>query len=185
VHGSHHQAACGDGHCLITGQSAPSKLQGRIFGLLDYVVGPGRANYERSMWSGQPLRIDMLFESDSLGHRLAVEYDGAYFHRDRYLADHRKNERIHTVLSPVMIVRIREDPLEPVSELDVLVPPRSAPELCARATLLHLLHSTGLKPELSERIQAFIRIGRPSGRMLCRGCNRAEERIGSHVITIL
>ena len=38
------------------------------------------------------------------------------------------------------MVRIREDPLEPLHHHDIQVPARSDPATCAKAVLIHLVH---------------------------------------------
>jgi hypothetical protein len=73
---------------------------------------------------------DIVFEQD----RLVVEYDGAYWHRLKYEKDLEKTNQL--IDAGWRVLRIREEPLEIVSPLDVLVPVgSSAEQICGAAVL--------------------------------------------------
>jgi very-short-patch-repair endonuclease len=62
----------------------------------------------------------MMFEPIA-GYRLAVEYNGAHWHEGKEASDWRKCEKLVGSGFAIDVVRIREDPLERISESDVLV----------------------------------------------------------------
>lgn len=134
-----YQARCGDGHCALTGDQATSKLQGEIFTLLDYVIGPGHR--DQFAFTFRSVRLDMVFKLRT-GRALVVEYDGAYWHRDKEEQDFRKARMVEDAWCDrgCVVVRIREDPLAPLHPNDVQVPARSDALTCTRLVLLHLLH---------------------------------------------
>jgi hypothetical protein len=89
-----YQANCERGLCALTGSQATSKLQGEIFTLLDYVLGSGKCDVQT--WAGaRQLRIDMVFALRD-GWMLAVEYDGAYWHRGKEERDWHKARMIES-----------------------------------------------------------------------------------------
>jgi hypothetical protein len=114
-----YQARCGEGHCALTGDQATSKLQGEIFTLLNYVIGPGHRDQEA--FFRRPTRLDMVFRLPS-GRWLVVEYDGAYWHRNQEERDFRKARMVEEAW------------------WDRRVPARSDAGTCTRLVLLHLLH---------------------------------------------
>ena len=59
-------------------------------------------------------------------HSLVIEYDGNYWHRRRAGRDSRKAKRLNE--AGWRVIRIREQPLEPITELDVRVPLGSSPK---------------------------------------------------------
>lgn len=82
----------------------------------------------------------MIF--DLPGGRVAVEYDAYYFHPDPD-DDTAKTSDILASGQADLVVRIRERPLPTLSELDVSVPTRPDPQLCALILVRHLQHLTG------------------------------------------
>jgi hypothetical protein len=136
-----YQAVCEQGHCALTGGRATSKREGQIFTLLDYVVGSGKQDV-RIYMHGRAWRLDMVFQPP---HRrpLVVEYDGAYWHRSRERADWRKARMVedHWSLGNCVVLRIREDPLNPLAPHDVWVSSRSTAIGSVHVVLLHLMHT--------------------------------------------
>jgi hypothetical protein len=51
--------------------------------------------------------------------KLAIEYDGAYFHRDNIERDQKKNDLLNKM--DIKVIRIREHPLERISSGDVII----------------------------------------------------------------
>jgi hypothetical protein len=119
-----------------------SKLETEVFTLLGFVLGRGERDVpvpgDRRMW------LDMLFTLE-YGLRLGIEYDGAYWHKDREESDERKTWRITGSRLAHEVVRIREEPLEAIGHYDVVVPPRATAGVIAQTVLLHLGHH-GLLP---------------------------------------
>jgi hypothetical protein len=134
-----YRASCGDGHCALTGGQATSKLQGQIFTLLDYVIGPG--HYDKRSFAYRPIRPDMVFHAPN-GRALVVEYDGAYWHRGQEAKDFDKALMVEHAWANqgCVVIRIREDPLVPLRPVDMQVPRSGNAVTCTRLLLLHLLH---------------------------------------------
>jgi hypothetical protein len=176
-----YQAACEQGHCALTGGEASSKHEGQIFALLSYVIGPGQHDVRQDRIPGRSGRHGV---SPDGGRILAVEYDGAYWHRGREERDLRKTDMIQWS-GQYRVVRIREFPLQPLTPLDLQVPPRADAAECVRLTLLHLVHA--LCPDLDQdglrRIRDFLNASvQPleSGHIQCGICRQvAQDRIGS------
>ncbi|PZS30884.1 MAG: hypothetical protein DLM58_12965 [Pseudonocardiales bacterium] len=129
-------ASCSEGFCRGQNAHGTSGLERGIFDILNFVLGGGA--HDVPLPRDRRMRADMLFELRN-GFMLAVEYDGAFWHRGQLRRDLRKSYllrdlRVHEV------VRIRETPLEPTSALDVAVPRNPTAVLCARVTLAHVLH---------------------------------------------
>jgi hypothetical protein len=86
-----------------------------------------------------------------------------------------------------VVARIREQPLDHLDYLDVLVPPRPGPLICARLTLIHLLHTCyDVFGDREPRIFDFLRASpRPLARdeVRCDTCwNFAEDAIESDLL---
>lgn len=184
-----YQGKCEHGHCALTGGQATSKHQGEIFTLLKYVIGHGQGDV--SVFSGRrQLRIDMAFNLPN-GHVLAAEYDGAYWHGGHTPEERQRNEdrdfyKARAVEDAwrdrgCVVVRIREDPLEPLYHHDVQVPTRSDPGTCAKAVLIHLMHV--LHPDFlgglgEDRVIGFLRsAARPLnfGDLRCGDCRQVAS----------
>lgn len=169
-----YQASCGEGFCALHDNPGRSKIEAEIFTLLTYALGGGRANADLRRWLSPPLKVDMLFEDSAQKPILVVEYDGAYFHRDRSETDQDKAMWVHHILD-VPVIRIREAPLQDVTRWDLVVPARSTGDICSRSLLLHLLH---LEHEGEAKLSAkqvddavrFLEIGQPLDEtlLLCR-----------------
>jgi hypothetical protein len=80
------------------------------------------------------------------------------------------------------VVRIREDPLEPLHHHDIQAPARSDPATCAKAVLIHLAHV--LYPDFpgsrddEERAVSFLRSSASplaSGDLRCSECRKAAS----------
>ena len=81
--------------------------------------------------------------------RLIVEFDGSYWHRDSQRTDRSKSTNLRR--AGWTVVRVREAPLEKLSEFDVVVPFRD-PEAAARIVLEHL-STLGLAPRRTASIR--------------------------------
>lgn len=152
-----YQASCGEGHCALTGDRASSKIEGQIFTLLNYVLGNGELDMQTYVGSKR-LRIDMIFTL-KVGHVLAVEYDGAYWHRGHEDRDRRKTELIEARWPDrkCLVVRVREHPLTPLGLCDVQVPFRADTGTCAQLILLHLAHLSEYSYDFGAKLEVFLR----------------------------
>ena len=170
-----YQAICGDGFCAASDNPGRSKIEGQIFTLLDFVLGGGRDDSDLRRWSAQLVKVDMLFQDPAKQPLLVVEYDGAYFHRDREERDYSKAMRINRMLD-VPVIRIREAPLQCLTPWDLVISPRAKAEECCRLLLLHLLHFYDLRLTAKQYsdMEHFLSIGNPLAkeRLLCRECRR-------------
>jgi hypothetical protein len=172
-----YQAICEQGHCALTGGEATSKHEGQIFALLSYVIGPGQHDVRVRIGS-RVIRIDMTFPLPS-GRILALEYDGAYWHEGQEERDLRKTGMIQQS-GQYLVIRIREYPLQPLTPLDVHVPPRADAAECVRLTLLHLTHQLGadVGQDAPRRVGDFLHASaRPlkSGSIACKICRRIAQ----------
>ncbi|MGD0247209.1 MAG: hypothetical protein ABSB59_43755 [Streptosporangiaceae bacterium] len=184
-----YQGKCEQGHCALTGDQATSKHEGEIRTLLKYVIGHGRGDVKVSSGRRQ-FRLDMVFDLPS-GLVLVAEYDGAHWHGGCNQEERRHNEERDYYKAREVeaawgdrgcaVVRIREDPLEPLHHHDIQVPARSDPATCAKAVLLHLVHV--LYPDFpgsggEERVVCFLRSSASplaSGDLRCAGCWEAAR----------
>ena len=69
-------------------------------------------------------------------HRLVIEYDGSYWHKDR-ARDARKTSRLND--AGWRVIRIREEPLQPITPLDVVVPLNAGPKTVVDLLLSRLV----------------------------------------------
>lgn len=70
----------------------------------------------RRKFSG--FEVDLFIEKYNIG----IEYDGAYWHKHKEKRDLNKNQQLAT--KGINLIRVREEPLTKLSELDVLSSPR-------------------------------------------------------------
>lgn len=143
------RAVCG---CANEAVPGTSKIEGDLFGFLNFVIGNGRQGH--AIDGLRSLTVDMAFECDPEGV-LVVEYDGAYWHTGREATDWAKVDRIRS-LGRHHVIRVREDPLPRLFPEDVCVPKGTDAATCARLVLIHLLHDGILGRELFTRIEQFL-----------------------------
>jgi hypothetical protein len=156
-----YQASCEQGHCALTGRRATSKLEGQIFTLLDYVLGPGKYDW-RSQVCGQRLQIDMVFTLPD-DRTLVVEYDGAHWHSGKEERDWRKARLMEEGWKggKCVVMRIRENPLMRLEFPDVWVPARANAVTCVQLVLLHLVHVMPADFDVPDgRVTGLLRAGR-------------------------
>src|SRR2546430_6078373 len=178
-----YQAACADGFCIMSGIRGTSKIESDIFTILNYVLSPGQQQVTLS-GSGERADVDMIFGDGSRSPLVIVEYDSAYFHKDKQQRDLRKAENLTHWFrpAPCVVMRIRENPLDLLRRPDVRVPTRADAATCARLILLHLQHLAPFEHgdwyEVMTRSYSFLLAGaRPLEReqVACGGCWRIEE----------
>jgi hypothetical protein len=179
-----YQAACADGFCIMSGVGGTSKMEGDIFTILNYVLGPGQQRV--TLWvAGERMDVDMILGDGSRSPLIIVEYDSAYFHKDKEDRDRRKAEILSRWWDPAhsVVLRIREDPLPRLRRPDVCVPARADAATCARLVLLHLQHlapfdyGAGYEPMM--RSYSALLAGLPLEReqVPCRDCRRVEAAV--------
>jgi len=124
VFGSHKKVwwECGRGHTWKSaivertqGSGCPycsnqtSKPELRLFAEISEIIG---AVSSRKKIAGYEL--DILLDDYGIG----IEYDGRWYHRDKHQKDLHKNTELGN--HGIKVVRVRESPLKPLSELDVI-----------------------------------------------------------------
>ncbi|MFC0429175.1 hypothetical protein [Kutzneria buriramensis] len=118
---------------------------------------------------------------------VVIEYDGAYWHEGREDGDRGKSEAIASLVGPAgeahEVVRVREQPLSPLSDNDIAVPKRADAKTCARLVLLHLAHLFFAQPsghDVLARIDLFLQSYANPGKdedIWCRRCWPRAEAI--------
>lgn len=152
--------------CERCGLVGLSILEIQIFAELQYVLAdhlePCVYDHRISATAGggQKLRIDMVFG------RIAVEFDGSYWHAEKIERDLLKTERLHEL--GYTVVRLREHPLETVGPFDVKVP-RATTALQGAVAVLDQLVSHGLlAPEAEKDANRYLWDGEIKARASAR-----------------
>jgi len=128
--------------CSIAGTSKPEL---RLFAELSSIF----KNVEhRRRFAG--FELDLFIPELNVG----IEYDGAFFHRERQEKDLSKSSALQALGIPVF--RVRERPLDKLSDLDILIAP-SALLYSDIVALLHLITKTSsnLLPDQVAAIQQY------------------------------
>lgn len=92
-----------------------SKVEILIGFELAYVLGFDPTKHKVRI-GNYPLDVDVLIPQMST----IIEYDGCYSHHGKEEADHRKTQRLQD--AGWTVIRLREEPLERLDELDVVIP---------------------------------------------------------------
>lgn len=100
--------------CSICSKFSGSAQETRLFTELKSLFPDAKFRHKI-----EGVEIDVFLPSANVG----VEYDGSYYHRDKLGKDKEKNNLLDGF--GIKLVRIREEPLEPISEWDIMVPYRS------------------------------------------------------------
>ncbi len=79
--------------------------------------------------AGKILDADIILDK----HKLVIEYDGSYWHKDKQKTDASKTEKLRE--AGWEVIRIRESPLEPVTPKDIIVQSNPKTKVLANATL--------------------------------------------------
>jgi hypothetical protein len=166
-------ASCSEGFCRGQTASGTSGLERGIFDILNFVIGGGR--HDVPLPRDRRMRADMIFALRN-GFAFAVEYDGAFWHLKSFQRDIRKSYMLRASVAHE-VIRIREQPLEPTTDLDVVVPCKPTAALCARLTLAHLLHTLSLHfdYETVKRIEHALQASGavlPPGMIGCVDCRK-------------
>jgi hypothetical protein len=147
--------------------------------LLSFVLGGGR--HDVPFPEDRRMEVDMVFELTP-DFRLAVEYDGAYWHAGNEWADIRKSHRLVESGFAQKVVRLREEPLELIDYDDVAFAKGSLPAEIVQLTLLHLSHMLWrqMPGELAWNIEAILRSSATRLREeqpVCPECFSAASRL--------
>ena len=104
------------------------------------------------------MAVDMVFDL-APDFRMAIEYDGAYWHHGKEATDARKSDLLVSSGLVHGVMRLREEPLELIGGGDVSFARGSQPVEVVHLALLHLLHSRRLvlRPDLYWNIEMFLK----------------------------
>ncbi|WP_374202241.1 zinc-ribbon domain-containing protein [Arthrobacter sp. AK01] len=124
--------------CRLVGVS---ELEVAVFMELDEVLSSHIKRREQDVRvrlpNGRTLRVDMIFDD------LVVEFDGSYWHSGKEGPDREKTEDLNSL--GFSVVRVRENPLSPITALDVVV--RRAPTAVeVSGVVLEQMVKAGLLP---------------------------------------
>lgn len=112
-----------------------SRLEISIFAELRHILG-GHLEPARHCPRILPDLGRRSMTVDMLVADIVVEYDSAYWHAAQHATDSAKTAKLTSL--GYRVARIREHPLGPLTDHDVLVPARNAAHLTAAATLLSM-----------------------------------------------
>lgn len=96
---------------------------------------------------------------------VVVEYDGAYWHRNRIKADRKKGLAVRR--AGHSMIRVREAPLGVLHEDDIVVTPGADAHVAAVAVLKRMLQSGWLPDELTQVVEDYAASGKRVGTVLC------------------
>jgi hypothetical protein len=144
------------GHgCERCSGDSVSQVELRIFAELQYVLAKHFEEIEHDVRLSAPpgprLRVDMRFG------RIVVEYDGAYWHRNRLISDVRKTERL--THAGYRVLRVREHPLPLITDNDVAVMKDQEPHHKAIAVLRKMRRLRWLPTTARRPVQDYIAAG--------------------------
>jgi hypothetical protein len=149
--------------CVLVQRSAREiRLAAELAAVLDLDLNEHRV----TVAGARPLRVDVLCAR----RRLAVEYDGSYFHEHKLRQDRRKTDQLISV--GYTVIRVREHPLPLLGPHDVAVSPKTPIHEVAARVLEQL---AAARPDvLDHEAAAAYRTG---GRPIATAA--AEQRLAS------
>lgn len=141
------RTAMGSGcpHCALHRTSAQEV---RLAFEVAFVLPAARTGVLVTEIGGRALRPDIV-----LPQRVAVEFDGSFWHRGKEHRDRARDERMRR--ADWSVVRVREAPLRPIGPLDIVVPFNAGAKEVAGVLLVHLRDVVGLRvPGLDAYLSA-------------------------------
>ena len=136
-----------------------SQIEVKVFTELRHVLGDYADSIEHDKsiktQSGRRLRVDVVID------QIAVEFDGSHWHAGKTERDQEKTALL--AAEGYNVIRVREHPLELISETDV--PIRRAPNAfeIASVALRQMLHLNLLKPQATAAVQRYLERGVAEG----------------------
>jgi hypothetical protein len=166
-----YRAGC---NCATEAGTRDSKIELATFELLSFVMPGGR--HDVPFPNDRRMAVDMVFEL-APDCRLAIEYDGAYWHEGREEGDARKSALLVDSGFVHSVVRLREEPLDLISRDDVSFAKGAKAAEIVQLTLMHLLDGELLfrYHDQFDRILRFLESSStrlPAGRIRCPRCLR-------------
>ena len=86
-------------------------------------------------------------------YKVAIEYDGFYWHKEKLEKDKKKTEFL--TKDGILLIRIRENGLERISELDILISSKTTEFTIVSNLLKKLLHAIPLSHEMITKIKVY------------------------------
>jgi G:T-mismatch repair DNA endonuclease (very short patch repair protein) len=126
-----------------------SLIERRLALELSAALGIRQDSSRITLIDGKRARVDIVFR-DLL---LAIEFDGAFWHRNKEAQDRRKSDRLRA--SGWTVIRVREAPLSPLDAMDVCVPEGSDPVPLCTAVVERLLQTNRLPAAIAERARRY------------------------------
>lgn len=102
-------------------------------------------NHDGKKWT-----IDIYIQELNLG----IEFDGSYWHKDKYFSDKEKNKLCRSI--GIEILRIREHPLELTSDLDIASTIPFAPKLVVNEVLQKIKTKFNIHKDTLKLIDDYI-----------------------------
>jgi len=129
------QAGTGCPLCTLTPRSAQEmRLAHELSAVIDFDLDQHKVRVD-----GRLRDVDIVIEP----LRLIVEFDGAYWHRNKHAKDAEKTALLEA--ENWSVIRVRERPLDPVHPNDVMVETLAPPKEVADAVLKKIVSVTGSK----------------------------------------
>jgi len=98
---------------------------------------------------GRLKSIDIFIPQLNLG----VEFDGNYWHKDKRVLDKLKTEKLQE--AGFQIIRIREEPLKKINDIDIISPLPYNGKLLTNAVLSRIQEMYSLPADVKRRIAAY------------------------------
>ena len=132
-------------HCTLTPRSAHEiRLAYELSSIVNFDLEKHKIRFQ-----GKLLDIDIVL--DQL--RVIVEFDGAYWHRNKIDKDREKTALIEK--SEWQVIRVRERPLESIHINDVMVETNAAVKFVADRVLTKIVEVTGIDlPRLDQYLES-------------------------------
>ncbi|TXE18585.1 hypothetical protein ES692_05960 [Psychroserpens burtonensis] len=104
-----------------------------------------KTRVQGKLWS-----IDIYIPELNLG----IEFDGSYWHKDKRALDKFKTEKLQE--DGFQIMRIREEPLKVITEIDVISKKPFNAKIVTNATLLHIIEAYTLDAKRIKKIETYL-----------------------------
>ena len=139
-----HRSSCP--YCTLTPQSRQELLIAFELLLIFDDINPRgfKANVK-----GRLKSIDIFIPQLNLG----VEFDGNYWHKDKRVLDKLKTEKLQE--AGFQIIRIREEPLKKINDIDIISPLPYNGKLLTNAVLSRIQEMYSLPADVKRRIAAY------------------------------
>lgn len=134
-------------YCVLTPQSR-QELQISFELQLFFEIDPKgfKTRLDGKLWS-----IDIYIEEFNLG----IEFDGSFWHKDKIDLDKMKTQKLKD--DGFQVMRIREEPLKPITDIDVVSKRPFNAKQVANDILAHIIEAYDLNKERVQKISKYIK----------------------------